>query len=91
MSNRPVTQQAVTYTLQLGAKGRVVIPATLRKQLDLREGDYLVLKLEPDDSLRLVSLKAQVKKLRGVLKPAVPACSSVEKLIQIRREEARRE
>lgn len=83
-------QPAITYTLQLGAKGRVVIPANLRKQLDWREGDHLVLKLEPDGSLRLVSLRTQVKKLRGVLKPSSPASSSVEKLIQTRREEARR-
>ncbi|MBL1178290.1 MAG: AbrB/MazE/SpoVT family DNA-binding domain-containing protein [Pantanalinema sp. GBBB05] len=77
--------------LQLGAKGRVVIPATLRKQLNLQEGDNLVIKLESDGSLRLVSLRSQIKKMRGILKSITSPCSLATELIQERHEEAQRE
>lgn len=91
MSDSLVLQSVKTFTLQLGAKGRVVIPATLRQQLDLREGDRLVVNLEPDGSLRLVSLRTQVKKLRGLLKISPTHPNPVTELIEARQEEAKRE
>lgn len=91
MNSSLVPQKPEIYTLQLGAKGRVVIPATLRKQLDLREGDNLVMKLEPDGSLRLVSLRTQIKKMRGMLKSTSSACSLTTELMQERQEESQRE
>jgi AbrB family looped-hinge helix DNA binding protein len=91
MDSSLVPQKPEIYTLQLGAKGRVVIPASLRKQLDLREGDNLVIKLESDGSLRLVSLRTQIKKIRGILKSSASACSLAAELMQERQEEARRE
>lgn len=91
MSGSLVPQKSEIYTLQLGAKGRVVIPATLRKQLNLREGDSLVMKLEPDGSLRLVSLRTQIQKMRGILKSTASACNLATELMQERQEEAQRE
>lgn len=91
MSGSLVPQKPEIYMLQLGAKGRVVIPATLRKQLNLQEGDNLVIKLEPDGSLRLVSLRSQIKKMRGILKSIALPCSLATELIQERHEEAQRE
>lgn len=68
MSVLPNEHPTTQYVLQVGAKGRLVLPALLRKQLDLQQGDRVLLAVEPDGSLRLTSLKAQVKSLRGILK-----------------------
>lgn len=79
------------YAVQLGARGRLVLPAEVRKKLDLNEGDTFVLSLEPDGSMRLVSLHEQIEKVRGLYKPVAPGADLVKELIQERREEARRE
>jgi len=41
------------YTLHLGNRGRIVLPAEVRHQLDLKDGDRLILTVEADGSLRL--------------------------------------
>ncbi len=76
------------FALHLGARGRLVLPAPIRKRLGLKEGDRLVLTLEPDGTLRLTSLREQVKKLRGLLKDLAPGRSLVDELIRDRRAEA---
>lgn len=83
--------QPEQYTLHLGARGRLVLPAQLREQLNLKEGDRLILTVEADGSLRLVSLREQVKKLQGIFKDIAPGVSLASELIQERREEARRD
>jgi len=50
-----------------------------------------VLSLEPDGSMRLVSLREQVKKARGLFQHVAPERDLVGELISERREEARRE
>ena len=72
-------------------RGRVVLPAKVRRKLGLREGDRMILVVQPDRSLRLVSLREQLKKLRGMYKHLAVGRSLVDELIQERREEARRE
>ncbi|MBW4551012.1 MAG: AbrB/MazE/SpoVT family DNA-binding domain-containing protein [Aphanocapsa sp. GSE-SYN-MK-11-07L] len=42
---------------KLYVRGRLVLPASLRKRIGLQEGDRLVISVELDQSLRLVSLK----------------------------------
>lgn len=79
------------YALHLGARGRLILPAPVRKRLGLKEGDRLVLTLEPDGTLRLASLREQVRKLRGLLKDLAPGRSLVDELIRDRRGEAARE
>lgn len=83
------SKQAKTYNLQLGAKGRLVLPAGVRKHLNLQQGDRLMLNLETDGSMRLVSLRYQIKQLRGLLK--APSRNVVNEFIQKRREEAQHE
>jgi hypothetical protein len=63
----------------------------VRKQLSLNEGDRVVLTLEPDGSMRLVSLREQVKKAAGLYRHVAPDISLADDLIKDRREEARRE
>ncbi|MCL6528414.1 MAG: AbrB/MazE/SpoVT family DNA-binding domain-containing protein [Thermaceae bacterium] len=47
----PVVQQAV----QLGVKGRLVLPAGVRRVLRLQEGDRLLLRLRDDGVIELVT------------------------------------
>ncbi len=79
------------YAVHLGARGRLILPAPVRKRLGLKEGDRLVLTLESDGSLRLASLREQVRKLRGLLKDLAPGRSLVDELIRDRRAETARE
>ncbi len=53
------------YTVNLQETGELMIPEPVRKQLNLQPGDRLTLTLEKDGSLRLVSLRKQVQKLKG--------------------------
>ena len=79
------------YAVQIGARGRLVLPAEVRKRLDLNEGDTYVLSLEPDGSMRLVSLREQIRNTQGILKDLAPGVDLAEELMRDRREEARRE
>ena len=85
------SDQSEQYTLNLGARGRLVLPALLRKLLGLKEGARLVVTVQADGSLRLISLREQVSKLQGVFKDIAPVVSLADELIAERREEARRE
>ena len=71
------------YTVNLQEKGELIIPESVCKQLNLQPGDRFTLTIETDGSLRLVSLRQQVQKLKGV--------SLADELIQERRQEALRE
>jgi AbrB family looped-hinge helix DNA binding protein len=79
------------YTIELGDRGRLVLPADVRRRLGLEEGERLILTVEGDGDLRLVSLREQVRRLRGLLKDVVPGRDLAGELIEERREEARRE
>ncbi|MDB9306359.1 hypothetical protein PN488_18640 [Nodularia spumigena CS-591/12] len=48
-------------------------------------GDRLILTLQDSGNIQLVSLKQQVKKLRGLLKDKSPERNLVDELIQERR------
>jgi len=79
------------YTIRAGERGRLVLPASLRKRIGLQEGDRLVVRVEPDNSLRLVSLTDQIRRVQGIFKDIAPGVSLAEELIQERRAEAQRE
>ncbi|MGH8248165.1 MAG: AbrB/MazE/SpoVT family DNA-binding domain-containing protein [Gammaproteobacteria bacterium] len=80
-----------THGLQLGNRGRLVLPAKVRRRLKLRQGDRMVLIVHSDGSLRLASLRDQVKKVQGMFSHLNAGGSLVDELIRERREEARRE
>ena len=80
------------YGLQLGVRGRIVLPAAVREQLGLKPGDRLVLTVDPaSGEMRLVSLRAAVHRFRGILKDIQPERILSEELIAERRQEAIRE
>ncbi|WP_254568136.1 AbrB/MazE/SpoVT family DNA-binding domain-containing protein [Oscillatoria sp. HE19RPO] len=79
------------YTVNLAETGKLVIPETVRKQLNLQPGDSLTLTVENDGSLRLLSLRKSVQKIQGIFKDIAPGISLADELIQERREEVHRE
>ncbi len=81
----------LTRTVVLGPKGRVVIPAEVRRELELAEGDDLLVRVE-DRRILLERRADAVARLRGRYAHLQPAERSlVDELIAERREEAQRE
>jgi AbrB family looped-hinge helix DNA binding protein len=80
-----------TYPVHVGVRGRLVLPAKLRRRLRLEEGERLILTIERDGSLTLVPLRDQVKKVRGLFRDVAPGRDLAAELIRERRKEARRE
>jgi AbrB family looped-hinge helix DNA binding protein len=81
---------ADAYPVQLGDRGRLVLPAQIRKRLNLRAGDELVVTVQPDGSLRLASPAQIVRETRGLYRTAGHR-SLADELIAERRAEAKRE
>ncbi len=82
------------YTLHLGNRGRIVLPADVRHRLDLKEGDRLILMVEAEGPLCLISAREAARRARGLLRQMLPGlegrCLS-EELIAERRAETARE
>ena len=71
--------------------GRIVVPAKIRKALQIETGDEVVLRLE-NGSLRLIPLHQAVSLAQEAVRKYVPKGSSlVDELIQARRAEAKGE
>ena len=80
-----------TYVLQVGERGRVVLPAKVRKRLSLSPGDRVVLNVDKSGDMRLASLKRKIEKGMGMFADLQPHRIASEELIAERREEQRRE
>jgi AbrB family looped-hinge helix DNA binding protein len=76
--------------LRIGPQGRVVIPAELRRELDLEPGQTLMAHVE---SRRLVLERREgiLERLRAEVRGTRRKTSAVDELIAERRAEARRE
>lgn len=76
---------------RLNENGRLVIPAAIRKALDLLPGDEVVLAVE-DDALRIVNPKRAVREAQDLIRRYIPEGEKLsEQLIAQRRVEADRE
>lgn len=76
---------------RINENGRVVIPANFRRDLGIRPGDTVVLRIE-DNELRITTLQQRLAKSREWMRKHVPAGTSLsDDLIAERREAARRE
>jgi len=84
VANSSLFQQ---YILDIEPEGRLTLPQKIQQILNLESGDRLILTLEDNSTLQLVSLKNQVKKLRGLLKNKSPDINLVDELSQERRQE----
>jgi bifunctional DNA-binding transcriptional regulator/antitoxin component of YhaV-PrlF toxin-antitoxin module len=83
LANLSIPQQ---YTLDIEPEGRLTLPQEIQEILHLESGDKLILTLEDNGKIQLVSLKQQVKKLRGLLKDKSPDRNLVDELITERRQ-----
>lgn len=79
------------YLTHLGAKGRIVLPAEVRKALGLKEGDPLLLRVREDGAIELLSAREVARRTKGMFAHVAPGRSLVDELLAERREEARRE
>ena len=75
--------------VQLGAQGRVVVPAPIRRVLGFQPGDTLVARVE-DDRLVIEKPESVERRIRARFRKSGDR-SLAEELIAERREEARRE
>lgn len=76
--------------VQVGPQGRIVIPAALRRALDLKAGDRLVMRRD-GDTLVLERREAVARRLRERFRHVPPDVSLVDELLDQRRGEAVRE
>jgi len=77
--------------VQIHKGGRLVVPAKLRKALNIKVGDEVVMRLE-NDSLRVIPMQQAVNLAQNAVKHYVPkGVSLTDELIKARREEARSE
>jgi AbrB family looped-hinge helix DNA binding protein len=76
---------------RLNENGRLVIPASFRKALEIKPGDEVILRLE-DDELRLTTLKHRIARAQRNARKYIPrGVSLADELIAERREAAKRE
>jgi AbrB family looped-hinge helix DNA binding protein len=79
------------FRVQIDSGGRFVLPAKIRKELHIKPGDDIVLRLE-NGSVNLVPLHQAVKLAQQTIRKYNPQGTSlVEDLIQARKEEAAHE
>jgi AbrB family looped-hinge helix DNA binding protein len=78
------------FTAHLGERGRFVVPAALRKRLNLDPGDLVVIE-EMDDSFVVRKATDIAHGLRGYLRDLDPGADLSGELLSDRREEAERE
>ena len=84
-----MTDSAVHADVRLGAQGRLVVPAPMRKALGFRPGETLVARIE-DGHLVIEKSEAVERRLHDHFRK-FEGRSLAEELIAERREEARRE
>ena len=76
---------------RLNANGRVVLPAAVRKALDLRPGDELIIRVEAGE-LRLSTRRQALARARRMIREYIPSDEDLtQSLIDDRRAEAARE
>ena len=78
------------YTIVVGERGRLVLPAPLRRRLNLQPGDRLIATVDEERGIRLVAARDLARQLRGLYAEMAPERSLVDELIAERREDARR-
>lgn len=79
------------YTIPIGDRGRLVLPARLRQRLGLQPGERLIVTVDADGGFRGVSTREQARRLRGLYRDLAPGRSLADELMAERRQEAGRE
>jgi len=77
--------------IRVGKQGRIVLPASIRRELDINEGDQLSVEVDEEGRVVMESPEAALKKIRQQLKERMGDRSLVDELIADRRREFERE
>lgn len=86
-----VQVEPFSSSTKVNENGRILIPAAMREQMNLKAGDSVVLTLQ-DGVLRVESYLAVVRKIQEEFASfRKPGVSLVDEFIAEKREEARRE
>jgi AbrB family looped-hinge helix DNA binding protein len=78
------------YPVRFSTKGRITIPAELRRKLRLRPGTLVSMSVE-NGRLVLTPVRRLLDKIRGCLKPSPGESSAFEMLFEERKRERMRE
>jgi AbrB family looped-hinge helix DNA binding protein len=82
---------STTVKTRINEQGRIVIPAEIRRRMDLKPGETVLMDFE-DGILRIESHRARIRRIQEEFKKyAKPGVLASDELIAKRREEARRE
>jgi AbrB family looped-hinge helix DNA binding protein len=60
------------HFIQLGERGRLVLPAAVRRELNIQEGEQMILTYE-DGVITIQSARAQVQSVRGIYREDGPS------------------
>ena len=91
MDTLPETWQKQKYRVRMAAGGRIVIPADVRQELGVKEGDELLLTREPS-GIRITTVEQTVREVQAFFAQfKKPGESVVDEFLEERREEAAKE
>ena len=79
---------ALTLSVTVAERGRLVLPAEVRERLQIHDGDRLALVVEADGTIRLQTWEVLAHSLLGAYKHLSPGRRAVDDLIKERRREA---
>jgi AbrB family looped-hinge helix DNA binding protein len=90
--NEPATPVKRLGKFKVGPGGRVLVPADVRDELGVKEGDYLLASI-CEGELRLIPIAASVRRAQARLRKYIPdgGPSAVDELIAERRRENARD
>jgi len=77
------------FSLTLGVRGRIVLPAKVRRVLGIEEGDPLVLVIEDGGKVSITSLRERAHRARGLFRKETKGRHLAAELIEERRKEAK--
>ena len=85
------TRTPLKARTRVGAGGRIVIPAEIRRQLGMEEGEPVVMRVE-DGALRIWTIGEGIRRVQERMKPyIIPGGLMSDELIAERRAEVARE
>jgi AbrB family looped-hinge helix DNA binding protein len=82
---------ADTYDVELGDRGRLVLPVAVRRRCELAPGDRLIVTVEGPGVVRLTTAREAARRGRGLLRRWAGDRDLVAELLAERRRDARDE